>query len=167
MMLMSWQNREKSEQKQWWQCSQGVASAVHCVLILKFAVFQQKVITKSRPAASFKSTTTNTAVETVAGWPLDQNNLPLHFPQDLTRPPSLFKKFLYFEKVLEQLQYQFPNVRVGLDSIAVPVFAVWLKLTNTEYQNEYETRCLIYIRTQEPMPPWGRFPKCRHFLVNL
>ena len=98
-MLMSWQNREKSEQKQWWQCSQGVASAVHCVLILKFAVFQQKVITKSRPAASFKSTTTNTAVETVAGWPLDKNNLPLHFPQDLTRLPSLFKKFLYFEKV--------------------------------------------------------------------
>ena len=131
-MLMSWQNREKSEQKQWWQCSQGVASAVHCGLILKFAVFQQKVITKSRPAASFKSTTTNTAVETVAGWPLDQNNLPLHFPQDLTRLPSLFKKFLYFEKVLEKLHYQFPNVRVGLDSIAVPVFAVWLKLTNTE-----------------------------------
>ena len=85
-MLMSWQNREKSEQKQWWQCSQGVASAVHCVLILKFAVFQQKVITKSRPAASFKSTTTNTAVETVAGWPLDKNNLPLHVS---TRPPSL------------------------------------------------------------------------------
>ena len=32
-----------------------------------------------------------------------------------------------------------------VDSIAVPVFAVWLNLTNTvQYQNEYETRRFIY-----------------------